>query len=81
MTQEEFDTLKEKLRIATDLFDKRNGLQASVAAMSKCYITVHSGDDVRAAGIRIKEQDAVRNIVLAQLNSELAEVIQKIAEF
>lgn len=63
------------------MFDKRNRLQLSVAAMTKCYITVHNGDDVRAAGIRIKEQEAVRTIALTQLNSELAEVVQKIAEF
>jgi hypothetical protein len=81
MTQEEFDTLKERVRIAIELFDRRNGLQASVTAVTKCYLTVHNGDDPRAGGIRIKEQDAVRTIVLTQLNSELAEVVQKIAEF
>lgn len=81
MTREEFDTLKERVRIATELFDKQNGLQASVADITKCFITVHNGDDPRATGIRIKDQDAVRTIVLTQLNSDLAEVVKKIAEF
>jgi hypothetical protein len=81
MTREEFDTLKERLRIATDLFSKHDTLQGSIAAMTKCFITVHSGDDVRAAGIRVKEQEAVRTIVLEQLNNELTEVMKKIMEF
>lgn len=80
MTQEEFDTLKDRVRIAIDLFDKRSNLQTSITAITKCYLLVRNGDDVDSLSIRVKEQDAIRTIVLAQLNSELAEVLQKITE-
>lgn len=81
MTREEFNALKTRVELAADLFDKMDNLERTIAGVSKCYLTVHNADDVRAAGIRIKEQEVVRTIVLEQLNGELKEIVQRIAEF
>jgi len=81
MTRDEFNALKSKVDTAVDLFSKLDGLTRTIAAVSKCYLTVHNADDVQAMGIRIKDQEAIRTIVIAQLNEELKEINQKIAEF
>ena len=81
MTRAEFDALNSKVAIASELFKKQDSLLVSIAGITKCFLTVHNGDDVRAAGIRIKEQEAIRTIVLEQLNTELKDINQKIAEF
>ena len=81
MTRDEFNALKSKVDTAVDLFSKLDGLTRTIATVSKCYLTVHNADDVQAMGIRIKDQEAIRTIVLAQLNEELKEINQKIAEF
>jgi len=81
MTREEFNALKSRVDTAADMFSKMDSDGALQAGIQKCYLTVHNADDVRTSGVRIKEQDAVRTIVLAQLNDELKELAQKIAEF
>lgn len=81
MTREEFNTLKSRVDTAADMFSKMGTLERTIASFQKCYLTVHNADDVHTSGIRIKEQEAIRTIVLAQLNDELKELTQKIAEF
>jgi hypothetical protein len=79
MTREELDTLRKRVEIATELFNRKDNLESTIAGIRKCYLTVHNADDVRAIGIRVKEQEAIRTIVLEQLNAELALVTTEIA--
>lgn len=72
MTRAEFDTLRKRVEIAAELFNRKDVLESIIAGIRKCYLTIHNADDVRASGIRIKEQEAIRTIVLEQLNAELA---------
>lgn len=79
MTQEDFVALTDRFNTAKALFDTKAATEKKIEEIKAAFITVHNGNNVSFLGVRVKEQDAVRKIVLDQLNDELAAVNEKIA--